>query len=182
MKKQTNKKSLAIKAILFVLGVGIILGLIIAGVQNARTPKHHLSPRLEAMHLVTKTIQNAKSNHYGNVIIYDKQTNLKSIIASRKSMPFDNPDITLVMYSDGCKRCNKHKQELANWIVNHSNSKHIVIAVNDETNIKKLQKYFVLPDFYHYPSAYTYKGFTGYKPYQISERYELWKQFDSEDK
>ena len=173
--KETNikeQKHLILKTLLVLLCLSVVIGIVIYKIQK---PQHHLSKTLEAQHMVTKAIANQKLHYADNVVIYDNTTDLKGMIESAKSNVLDKPDITILLYSDGCKRCNRHKMYLAQWAVNHSSKKHVVITVNDDTDIKRLQKYFVIPDWYHYPTALTYSDLNSKQPYQISKRHDLWK-------
>lgn len=173
--KETNikdKKHLILKTLLVLLCLSVVIGIVI---YKAQKPKHHLSKTLEAQHMVSKTIADQKLHYANNVVIYNNKTNIKEIIESAKSNILDKPDITILLYSDGCRRCNTHKMYLAQWALSHSDKRHVMITVNDNTDIKKLQKYFVIPDWYHYPTALTYNDLNGEQPYQISKRYELWK-------
>lgn len=111
-------------------------------------------------HTVTKYLTNFSEKQRLNVIAYSGGTqnklDLTTAIAKLKTGEYNR--ITLLMYFDGCPYCVKERPELATVIKQYAKAKSPVFIINNSREAKdlKLNKYFTLPSYYHYPSLFEY--------------------------
>lgn len=111
-------------------------------------------------HTVTKYLTNFSEKQRLNVKAYSggiqNKLDLTTAIAKLKTGEYNR--ITLLMYFDGCPYCVKERPELATVIKHYAKAKSPVFIINNSREAKKLKlnKYFTLPSYYHYPSLFEY--------------------------
>lgn len=129
-------------------------------------------------HTVTKYLTNFSEKQRLNVKAYSGETqnklDLTTAIAKLKTGEYNR--ITLLMYFDGCPYCVKERPELATVIKHYAKAKSPVFIINNSREAKelKLNKYFTLPSYYHYPSLFEYdskdnQGLNGQDKLQLTK-------------
>lgn len=107
---------------------------------------------------VTKALLYATKKNHLNVKFYD-ENNINSLdydLLKNKIKTNELKTISILMYSDGCPRCNKEKEQLAKYITKHSNGSNLILAINRLRGNNRLENEFQLPKYYHYPSHFIY--------------------------
>lgn len=143
-----------------VIGLGSVVLVFLCGIGYVNI--HHASNKQ------SEVIKNAKShvatnylNEYSlkrglNVTFYDNNSNFDFNVLLARLKTGDIEGVTLLMYSDNCPICVKEKSKLAKWLDDNASNKSPVIAINNARDAKGLSKYFQLPNYYHYPSVFSY--------------------------
>lgn len=114
--------------------------------------KHGLSESLMHKGEVTKTFKQA--NLPNSVIFYDEKTTPD--IALNDFDVSEYHQIDLLMYSDGCERCNNNKTELVKGVKRLIKKRDLVILINSNQNLKPLRKHFKFPKDYTYPTVFSF--------------------------
>lgn len=111
-----------------------------------------LSESLMRQGEVTKAFKAA--DFPSSVIFYDEKTTPD--IALNDFDVSEYRQIDLLMYSDGCERCNRNKQGLVKNVKHLIKKKDLVILINSDQNLKPLRKHFKFPKDYMYPTVFSF--------------------------
>lgn len=114
---------------------------------------------LQKKHKVTKALKKTVTDDQLNVMFYDRTTvnnlDLDQIKEQLKVKQLDS--VTLLMYSDGCPRCNKEIPKLNRYLIKNSTDSNLIICINASRGIQSLYHKFQIPADFHYPSIFTYR-------------------------
>lgn len=149
-KKLSNGWKLAIG--LGLVGFTILIFIIFKLIQPAVTTNHPTSAELMRQGKVTSTLKQA--SYSMNVIFYDEKSTPD--IAKANFDTSDYPKIDLLLYSDGCNRCNQERKQLRDKVKQLDKQNDLVVLINSDQNIQPLKKYFEIPKEYQYPTLLTY--------------------------
>lgn len=158
------KQIKALKKKKYLIGAGILFVLLIILITSGAI-KHNndivKTPEpvsLNKKQAVTKALQYTATKNNLNVRFYNENSDYQLAAAQLRS---DNLDtITFLMYSDSCSICNHNIKKEQKLIKRLANKRNLVIAINDARNVKNIRKYFELPEYFHYPSLFTYTNRT----------------------
>lgn len=121
--------------------------------QPALTINHPTSAELMRQGKVTATFKQAPYSM--NVIFYDEKTTPD--IAKANFDTSDYQKIDLLLYSDGCNRCNQERKQLKAKVKQLDEQDDLVVLINSNQNVQSLRKYFEIPKDYQYPTLLTYR-------------------------
>lgn len=161
---QVTKK----QAILIFIGIIILVALGLFGgfslakntTNQTNVPQGHTPiASLERKQLVTKQFKSLSASNKNIKVYNGTQSQLHNISVELDTGVYDR--VLLLIYSDGCPNCNRHINQLSDYAQKHATGKTLVLAANNGRNTQvfdKLSKVFYLPEYFAYPTVFTYDG------------------------